>query len=188
MSEGRLRKHTVCGILMHSSLVVTTQGLPLGIAAFKFWTRKKFKGTQALRGKINPTRVPIEQKESQRWLDNLEQSSALLEVPQRCVHVGDRESDIYSRCDGHSCARRYAAQRARWHRLETGELADLLADDAQPNRARCQTGTCLYRNRLGGYLARASDAPPGNAVVWRGMTRMTDIAIGACIGAKLMGN
>lgn len=27
---GRLRSHTVCGILMHSSLAVTTEGLPLG--------------------------------------------------------------------------------------------------------------------------------------------------------------
>src|SRR5882762_8401509 len=42
---GRLRSHTVCGILMHSSLAVTTEGLPLGLAAVKFWTRKKFKGT-----------------------------------------------------------------------------------------------------------------------------------------------
>lgn len=44
---GRLRVHTVCGLLMHSSLVVTTEGLPLGIAAVKFWTRKKFKGVRA---------------------------------------------------------------------------------------------------------------------------------------------
>jgi hypothetical protein len=61
---------------MHSSLAVTTDGLPLGLAAVKFWTRKKFKGTNALRGKVNPTRVPIEQKESVLWLENLRQSTA----------------------------------------------------------------------------------------------------------------
>lgn len=44
---GRLRSHTVCGILMHSSLAVTIEGIPLGLAAVKFWTRKKFKGTAA---------------------------------------------------------------------------------------------------------------------------------------------
>lgn len=33
---GRLRSHTVCGILMHSSLAVTTDGLPLGLTAVKF--------------------------------------------------------------------------------------------------------------------------------------------------------
>ncbi|WP_447878782.1 IS4 family transposase [Serratia fonticola] len=84
-----------CGILMHSSLAVTTEGLPLGLTAVKFWTRKKFKGTNALKRKINPTRVPIEEKESYRWLENLRQSTVLLQCPERCVHVGDRESDIY---------------------------------------------------------------------------------------------
>jgi len=63
---GRLRSHTVCGILMHSSLAVTMEGTPLGLAAVKFWTRKKFKETAALKKKINPTRVPIEKKESIR--------------------------------------------------------------------------------------------------------------------------
>ena len=91
----RKRVHSICGILMHSSLVVTTDGLPLGVAAIKFWSRKKFKGARALKTKVNPTRVPIEKKESVRWLQNLEQSTALLAVPERCVHVGDRESDIY---------------------------------------------------------------------------------------------
>jgi hypothetical protein len=92
---GRSRIHTVCGLLMHSSLAVTTDGLPLGLAAVKFWTRDKFKGTAALKKKINPTRVPIEVKESVRWLDNLRQSSERFAAPRRCVHVGDRESDIY---------------------------------------------------------------------------------------------
>ncbi len=93
--DGRPRLHTVCGILLHSSLVVTLEGLPLGISAAKAWTRKKFKGCNALKKSINPTRVPIEEKESMRWIDNLKQSTALLNGPKRCVHVGDRESDIY---------------------------------------------------------------------------------------------
>ncbi len=93
--EGRPRLHTVCGILMHSSLAVTTEGLPLGLAAIQFWTRSKFKGTNALKRKVNPTRVPIEAKESVRWLENLRQSTNLLAEPSRCVHIGDRESDIY---------------------------------------------------------------------------------------------
>ena len=63
---------------MHSSLAVTADGLPLGLAAIKFWTRSKFKGTAALKRSINPTRVPIEKKESMCWLDNVRQSSALL--------------------------------------------------------------------------------------------------------------
>lgn len=93
--EGRLRHHAVCGILMHTSLAVTEAGLPLGLAAVKFWNRDKFRGTAQLKRKVNPTRVPIEAKESVRWLENLRQSIALLGQPERCVHVGDRESDIY---------------------------------------------------------------------------------------------
>jgi hypothetical protein len=80
---------------MHSSLAVTVDGLPLGLAAIKFWTRDKFHGANALKRRINPTRVTIEQKESYRWLENLRQSTALLTEPERIVHIGDRESDIY---------------------------------------------------------------------------------------------
>ena len=41
--------------------------------------------------------------------------------------------------------------------------------------------------RLGGYLARASDSPPGNTVMWRGLARLTDIEIGFEL-AKDVGN
>ncbi len=76
---GDFKPRTVCGILMHSSLAVTTEGLPLGLTAIKFWSRKKFKGCNALKKKINPTRIPIQKKESVRWLDNLRQATELLD-------------------------------------------------------------------------------------------------------------
>jgi len=56
--DTRVHYYIVCGILMHCSLAVTTEGLPLGLAAIKFWTRDEFKGCNALKKKINPTRVP----------------------------------------------------------------------------------------------------------------------------------
>ena len=92
---GRDHLHAVCGLLMHSSLAVTTNGLPLGMAAVRFWNRKKFKGTAALKRKVNPTRVPIEGKESMRWLANLRQSTELLGEAARRVHITDREGDIW---------------------------------------------------------------------------------------------
>ncbi|MFJ2456913.1 IS4 family transposase, partial [Pseudomonas protegens] len=95
LEAGRYQKHAICGLLMHASLAVTPEGLPLGLTAAKFWSRAKFKGTAALKRQINPTRVPIEQKESMRWLDNLRLSTELAGAPGRCVHIGDRESDIY---------------------------------------------------------------------------------------------
>ena len=90
-----LVEYTLRGILMHASLAVTPEGLPLGLSSVKFWTRNEFKGTNALKRKINPTRVPIEKKESYRWIQNLRDTSSLIENPDRFIHIGDRENDIY---------------------------------------------------------------------------------------------
>jgi Transposase DNA-binding len=354
--HGNPRHYVVCGIKMHSSLAVTTDGLPLGLTATKFWTRKEFKGCNALKKRINPTRVPIEKKESIRWLENVKQSTALLNEPERCVHIGDRESDIYElfciaealgthflvrTCvdrlagDGeHTVAtemkeasvqglyrvhvrddsgnpseavlkikyrtirvlppinkqqqyprltltviharenatprgrkkidwqlitnlpvrtRRQAIEKLEWYsmrwkietfhkilksgckaeesKLRTAErLARLLAvfcilswrvfwmtmmnrslPTASPTLAFTSVEIHLLDQlvkqqatqrtqekslasyltklaRLGGYLARAGDDPPGNRVVWRGLSRLTDIEMGFAIGAKLVGN
>lgn len=347
---------TVCGLLMHSSLAITPDGLPLGLAAIKFWTRAKFKGTAALRKKVNPTRIPIEQKESIRWLENMRRSAALLGDPSRCVHIGDRESDIYELfCTAHdlgthflvrSCVdrlagdgdhtvavdmkaspvegthdievrddagnrdiatldlryrrirvlppigkqKRYPAldltviyaqerhqpkgrsridwklitdlpvlsvadaiEKLRWYamrwkievfhkilksgcraedaRLRTAErlvkliavfcilawrvfwmtmlnriepeakphlaitaiemklLDRLIADKrAGPAKPATLSSYLLKIARLGGYLARAKDPPPGNIVMWRGLSRLTDITLGATIATRFVGN
>ena len=41
--------------------------------------------------------------------------------------------------------------------------------------------------RLGGYLARTSDPPPGNTVMWRGWSRLMDIKLGAAIAGATCG-
>lgn len=90
--QGRPVYFTTCGICMHSSLAITQEGLPLGLTAVKFWSRKQFKGRTRRRKAHN---APIEQKESMRWLENLSAATELLGQPGRCVHIGDQESDIY---------------------------------------------------------------------------------------------
>lgn len=142
--SGRQRMHTVCGILMHSSLAVTTDGLPLGLAAIKLWTRKKFKGTNALKGRgiegskhsVNTTRIPIEEKESIRWLENVCQSTANLGDAARCVHIGDRESDIYelfSECQ--SLETNFVVRTCVDRRAEDGEQTVLEVMDEQRVKA-----------------------------------------------------
>jgi len=91
-SQGHPVYFTTCGINLHSSLAVTLDGLPMGLTAVKFWSRKAFKGRKAKR---KAHRAPIEEKESIRWLENLRSSTELLGQPQRCIHVGDQESDIF---------------------------------------------------------------------------------------------
>ena len=42
--------------------------------------------------------------------------------------------------------------------------------------------------KLGGYLHRKNDGPPGNTVLWRGISRLTDIYLGFNLRQKLVGN
>lgn len=42
--------------------------------------------------------------------------------------------------------------------------------------------------RLGGYLNRVKDSPPGNTVLWRGLSRLTDIELRFLWAVQLVGN
>jgi hypothetical protein len=73
------------------------------------------------------------------------------------------------------------------------ELDQYLLDELVPNKGSPPAAPSLGHYivklaRLGGYLARAHDPPPGNTVIWRGMSRLTDIELGIMIGAQLVGN
>ncbi|WP_247412037.1 IS4 family transposase [Bradyrhizobium sp. 23] len=67
---------------------------------------------------------------------------------------------------------------------EIALLDELISDVGD---RRCRPGTLAFYltklARLGGYLASAADPPPGNVVIWRGLSRLTDIELGAKIGA-----
>jgi hypothetical protein len=42
--------------------------------------------------------------------------------------------------------------------------------------------------RLAGFGIVSSDLPPGNAVIWRGLSRLTDKQLGIMIGVEPVGN
>jgi hypothetical protein len=92
--DGKRNKVTTRRILMHSSLAVTPEGQPLGVAAIKFWERDAGQ-TKRRKKRTLYDSVPIEEKRSFRWLENLRQATARSSDPASCVHIGDRESDIY---------------------------------------------------------------------------------------------
>jgi hypothetical protein len=134
-SYDRRQFYTVCGLLMHSSLGVTPDGLPLGLCAIKFWTRTSFKGTSTLKRHINPTRVPIEQKESLRWLENMRQSSALVADPARCIHIGDREGDIYELfVTAHELGTHFLVRSSVDRRADDGTRTIIAAMDEVPSQ------------------------------------------------------
>ncbi len=83
----------------------------------------------------------------------------------------------------------YAAPTLALTEAEIGLLDHLVKDKEQkPLRRRMLSHYLIKIARLGGYLARASDPPPGNTVMWRGLSRLTDIALGTMVGVKLAGN
>jgi hypothetical protein len=69
-------------------------------------------------------------------------------------------------------------------------LLDQLAKvkDMQRPQTKSISAYLIRIARLGGYLARAGDAAPGNAVIWRGSSRLTDIELGFALRARLVGN
>jgi transposase Tn5 family protein len=73
--------------------------------------------------------------------------------------------------------------------LTTTEIGvlDRLVNDKPQSRRKTLSHYLTKIARLGGYLARANDPPPGNTVVWRGLSRLTDIALGTLVGAEIVG-
>ena len=72
--------------------------------------------------------------------------------------------------------------------LETNIPDRLIPDPtADPSPARTLSLYLIKIVRLGSYLARTKDPPPGNIVMWRNY-RLNDIAIGATLQINNVGN
>jgi hypothetical protein len=68
-------------------------------------------------------------------------------------------------------------------------LDQLVSDTAKT--AAMENSLALYITklaRLGGYLARAKDLPPGNTVMWRALKRITDTQLGFILGTQFVVN
>ena len=83
-------KHDL-GLLLHTSLSVSTIGIPLGILSSYTWTRD----IEALGNLTHKHKRATSDKESQKWIDALNLS--LKDIPNyvKAVTVCDREADFY---------------------------------------------------------------------------------------------
>ena len=86
------KKQQQRGFGLHSTLVVTPAGLPLGTLTQQFFTRPIGEPAHT---PAELQRLPIEEKESYRWLEAFEQTLALTPAGVEVVTVCDREADIY---------------------------------------------------------------------------------------------
>jgi hypothetical protein len=86
------------GAFLHPLMAFDVTGLPLGTVWQKSWARERIETTLTKKEKTRKRKqVPIEEKESLRWVEGLRAAREVAEVcPQTtCVCVGDSESDIY---------------------------------------------------------------------------------------------
>jgi hypothetical protein len=68
------------------------------------------------------------------------------------------------------------------------EILDRLAGVAGPTATPALSHYLVAVAKLGGYLARSRDPPPGNLVIWRGLTRLMDIHLGFELSGRVVGN
>ncbi|PDW03261.1 IS4 family transposase [Candidatus Viridilinea mediisalina] len=80
------------GLLAHTTLAMTPDGVPLGVLAQDVWARDP----EVRRAQDHKTR-PLDDKESQKWITSLEAAIAAHEAcpTTQIVSVGDREADVY---------------------------------------------------------------------------------------------
>lgn len=81
------------GINVHSCILLTPEGIPLGLVGQSVITRTEEK-TKGLTHKEKRSR-PIEEKESNRWLETMRTAKQNAPKQATLVHVADREGDIY---------------------------------------------------------------------------------------------
>lgn len=86
------KKQQQRGFGLHSTLAVTPTGVPLGTLTQQFFTRPIGEPTHT---PAELQRLPIEAKESYRWLTAFEQTLTLTPAGVTVVTVCDREADIY---------------------------------------------------------------------------------------------
>lgn len=91
-TSGIKHEHSI-GLILHDTLAFTEDGTPLGVLDAQCWARDP----QQKGKKYKRKDLPLEQKESSKWLRSF---TKLAEIQKLCpdtmlVSIGDRESDIY---------------------------------------------------------------------------------------------
>jgi Transposase DDE domain/Transposase DNA-binding len=90
---GKTTKDGILGFMLHSSIVIDANaGSALGYSYIKAWERKEDTPDRHTR---KYKQLPIEEKESYKWIEAAMQSKQLLEQSKTITIIADRESDIY---------------------------------------------------------------------------------------------
>ena len=88
----RTTQQNLQGMVMHSALVTTLQGLPLGLVSQQIWSRDETANQLTAEAR---RKLPIEEKESYKWLVALSESVKHKPANTQLITIGDAEADIY---------------------------------------------------------------------------------------------
>jgi len=122
------------GLLMHSVLAVSPTGVPLGLLYQDIWSRENYPDQKRHLRYV----LPIEAKESFKWLKALEESLNGIPDSVQTVTVCDREADIFEFFQKVQQLETHLVVRAVHNRRITGEY-HLLYDQIQnvPEMGQC---------------------------------------------------
>lgn len=102
------------GLVMHTALAVSTEGLSLGILDQQIWARDENKASR--NQQVSRQRVPVEKKESYKWLQALMRTVSLLPEGTQAVTICDRESDMYEFIGKAEALNTHYLIRSSWNR------------------------------------------------------------------------
>ena len=89
---GNTSKKTSLGLEVHSAVAIGETGEIYGMLAQKIWSRPPENFGQAGYRSKN---LPIEEKESYKWLETLEKVGASFPEGTKAIHICDREGDLF---------------------------------------------------------------------------------------------
>ena len=140
------KKQKQQGFGMHSTFAVTPTGMPVGLLTQAFFTRPVAEPSHQPN---DLHKLPIEEKESYRWVQAFEQTMALSPEGVDVVTVCDREADIYEMFalaqekEAHLLVRASADRalvdneaRTLWPKVEQQAIAGYLTVHITPNQKR----------------------------------------------------
>ena len=116
---------TDAGIMAHSAIAISEMGAIYGLVAQKLWIRPP-----DMKGKAKPrNRQPIEEKESNKWVETVEKIGATFPESTMVVHVCDREGDIYELfCRAASEGIHYLCRKSHNRRVKSESGDEVLED------------------------------------------------------------
>jgi hypothetical protein len=134
VNKKKVTKSDSKGLIMHTALAVSTAGLPLGILDQEIWVREYEKDRPAWRKKATRKRVPIEKKESYKWLRALMQTTPLIPPGTQAITVCDRESDVYEFIAKAEALKTNYLIRSSWNRAIQAKSEDYYLWDYMDSR------------------------------------------------------